>query len=516
MSKARSSVSAAASALEADASASHPTELELKLAVQRAELPLLRQRLDALCTPAASAQVLDSRYYDTADRLLARHRMALRLRRVGRKAVQTLKTKDHSAAMSRRGEWELPAPGGKLRLEGFMDTPLAELLAGQPQLPLKLAYRTRFTRHLWHSAEGDIEIALDDGEISAGRRRQPLLELELESKGAPQDALWSLAAQLQQPQPDAAPALALLPLGESKAERGERLARRAPAKPVKGNAQALYGGLSPQSSGDAALRQVMARGIDVVLANVHGLLAREDPEFVHQARVALRRMRSAERVLRKWTRFPSRLRDELRWAAQALGRARDADVFALETLPRLRKGLDADTRQRLLDAAHTRCTGARAELIGQMQGARFAALALAVSRWAAEPAVDAKPMAAVAARRLQRAWERLREAAQFFGALNVDEQHRVRILAKRLRYALDLFAAGLPRSQAEAWGDALAALQDTLGEMNDLATAERVLDELGITQPANWRRRRSARREALARAVEQQLLQLLRLRAAWD
>src|SRR6266853_763732 len=90
-----------------------PLEIELKLAVPDAAREALRQRLAAY--GSQPMLTLDSVYFDTADRLLASQRAALRVRRIGNgprpRWVQTFKTNDAPAALSRRGEWQTPLQG---------------------------------------------------------------------------------------------------------------------------------------------------------------------------------------------------------------------------------------------------------------------------------------------------------------------------------------------------------------------------------------------------------------------
>ena len=69
-------------------------------------------------------------------------------------------------------------------------------------------------------------------------------------------------------------------------------------------------------------------------------------------------------------------------------------------------------------------------------------------------------------------------SAVFSAALSAPRRHRVRILAKRLRYALDLFAVVLPKTATERYIEALAELQDVLGHLNDAAVAKAVLPQL--------------------------------------
>ena len=68
--------------------------------------------------------------------------------------------------------------------------------------------------------------------------------------------------------------------------------------------------------------------------------------------------------------------------------------------------------------------------------------------------------------------------ACFFAALSASRRHRVRILAKRLRYALDLFAVVLRKQATARYVEGLAELQDTLGKLNDAAVAKGILPQL--------------------------------------
>jgi triphosphatase len=413
-------------------SAAAPREIELKLALAADELPRLRRRL-ARFGAGASVEV-DSVYFDTAERLLRADRMALRLRRIGRRWLQTLKTEAAAGALSSRGEWEVPAPRGRLDVGRFGETPLGVLLQAHPEARLQPAFRTRFRRTVWLANDGAIEVALDEGEIVAGERRAPILELELELKAGGVDALYRLALALAGRGADA---LALRPAVDSKAVRGYRLAATEAAAPLK--------------------------------ANAGGSVGSEDPEFVHQARVAVRRMRSAARLLGRAAGWPAALDRDLRWIGRRLGAVRDWDVLQAHTLPALLAALPA------AKPLATRAAQARrrdeAALSSALAAARYARLALRLLRWATPPAEDGPTLASAAGKRLARLHRRLFDAAAFFAVLPVQQQHRVRIRAKRLRYALDLFAGALPAKATRRYVEQLARLQDELGALNDVAVA---------------------------------------------
>ncbi|MCK7496981.1 MAG: CHAD domain-containing protein [Comamonadaceae bacterium] len=189
-------------------------------------------------------------------------------------------------------------------------------------------------------------------------QRLPLLELELELKSGRPRALFKLAQQLMAGDSEAL--LLLLPFAESKAGRGYRLLAGKP-QPVKAAAKEFAAPLRPELSADAALRKVIG-GADVLLygafalayrptafANAQGLAEHDDPEFVHQARVALRRMRSAVPAVAQAQPLPARLAAELQWIGRALG-AR-VPMLMGETLPHLAAGLGTAHAQALHELA---------------------------------------------------------------------------------------------------------------------------------------------------------------------
>ena len=103
------------------------------------------------------------------------------------------------------------------------------------------------------------------------------------------------------------------------------------------------------------IRAAIAHGYQRLLAHDLGVRLDEDPEDVHQARVATRRLRSDLRTFREFLpeEWAQETRTELGWVAEALGRARDADVL-FERL------------QREVDSLDGRDAGAAASLLGRL------------------------------------------------------------------------------------------------------------------------------------------------------
>lgn len=502
------------------------SETELKLQLDPQHIDRLR-RTAILSTAARSEVDVDNVYFDSADRLLQRHRMALRVRKIDGRWLQTLKAgAKSSGALSRRGEWETPARvlrgQGRLDLARLSESPLPDLLARQKNnAALRPVFRTRFRRTQWviERADATIEVALDVGEIitADARLREPICEVELELKQGQSAALIDLALELLDVTGKQPPALT--PVARSKAERGYQLAAQRPAAAVKASAKAFVEHLTRKATTASALRAVVTHGLAVLTANIECLLRYDDPEYAHQSRVALRRVRSAIRLFDREQRdVPQSLTDELRWFARALGEARDWDVIADETLPSLTKGIGVDATKPLVAKADDRRRRAREDIRKAAQSARYAALVLNGERWCMTPApAGAELLADAAAPALQSASKKLFKAARFFSALAPPRRHQVRILAKRLRYALDLFAVVLPKQATARYIDALSELQDVLGLLNDASVATSVLPQLSKSAPL----KKSALRwlasiePARVRDVEARLLKLSKLQTPW-
>ncbi|MEO8188334.1 MAG: inorganic triphosphatase, partial [Burkholderiaceae bacterium] len=318
-------------------STAEPTETELKLQLAPRHVERLK-RSPVLSKFVCTEMAIDNVYFDTPDRLMQRHRMALRVRKIGARWLQTLKSAGKtSGALTHRGEWETPVRAARgqaqLDLSPLSASPLPELLARQKHpVELQPVFRTRVRRTQWiiERADATIEVALDIGEISAkGARttlREPICEVELElkedkSQGGPV-ALIDFAIDLL----DAGgkQTLALTPIARSKGERGYQLMTQRPPTAVKASAKGFVEDITATATTAHALRTVVAHGLAVLTANIELLLRHDDPEYVHQARVALRRVRSAVRLVDRERRdLPQALAGELRWFARALGDARD-------------------------------------------------------------------------------------------------------------------------------------------------------------------------------------------------
>ncbi|WP_206995905.1 CHAD domain-containing protein [Trinickia mobilis] len=224
--------------------------------------------------------------------------------------------------------------------------------------------------------------------------------------------------------------------------------------------------------------------------NERGVRETATTEFVHQMRVAQRRLRTALRIFSGWSDadWTTRVSPELRWLGERLGEARDLDVFTDSTLPALAAAdLDASTWSAVLAAADARRLEARARLQAAMRSRRYAQLSLAWLAWLAglpkrrapETAADLT-LREYVAKRVRKHFKRLTDTSKL-SELGPEARHRHRIEAKRLRYMLEFFesiASGRTRRDV---AKTLQRIQSVLGDGNDAVVALRFLEQLDIT-----------------------------------
>ncbi len=213
-------------------------------------------------------------------------------------------------------------------------------------------------------------------------------------------------------------------------------------------------------------------------ANEPALWTERDPEAVHQARIATRRLRSDLRTLHEFVdeQWAQQMRGELRWLGSELGAVRDIEV--LQQRLAVHALLLPDTESaaalfaiRRLEVDHET---ARAELLRALRQPRYAQLHRALHDAVTAPRLDTKAHARALEAlpgAVRPMWKRLRRAVGELGPVPSDAAlHEVRIRAKRCRYASELSAPVVGRP-ARDFGIALTRVQDVLGEHQDAVVA---------------------------------------------
>jgi len=482
-------------------------ETELKLLIQARDVPRLLAHPLLAASPPQKQRLLNT-YFDTPTLALMAQRMAVRERRVGRRTLLTVKTAGRSeGGLSRRGEWEGPTLPGQMDFAALVDDPaLATRLVGL-KAQLVPVFRTDFVRRSWRVAQGSgqIEVALDRGAITTrgalptpdSARSEPILELELELLSGPVGALFDLAQTLAQGPHSA---LWLLPSDRSKAERGLALFQGRTLAPLKAQPIALRTGMHPVD----AFRAVAHEGLTQLQTNLAGLLqprasgALPDPDFIHQTRVALRRLRTALVLFRE--HLPPAFVDHwsARWkdTAAVLNGARNWDVLDERLLrwltDRAARGQAPDELAPLARWVLAQRLAANRQAAWELgQPARaldLLAFAQALHALpAGTPSLGRQGLGGWAARTLRARHRRLLKLARQAQQLDLDGLHALRIRLKKLRYAEACLQTLLPAGAALR-APLLEQAQDLLGELNDLVTAQRLMQTCAVPATDAWGR----------------------------
>ncbi|MBR8067114.1 CHAD domain-containing protein [Burkholderia ambifaria] len=359
----------------------------------------------------------------------------------------------------------------------------AAVAASSGPAPLRLVTERR--RGRWADDSGVVvEMTLDDVTLHGGAelpRRQVELRLAapdwetVPARTAALRALFAAARELS----GAWPAFVQLTSVIDRACAGEP----GVTGPVKAKIVDLTGIRTQRTALFALSGDIAAQW----LGNEGGVLDRDDPEFVHQMRVALRRLRTLMRFFPRFAgdQWQETFGVDLRWLASLLGTVRDWDVFSTESLPALIEadGGSADWNG-TLDAARAQATAVRTELRQALHSARYARLTLGWLEWlstfALPPAAgdeDAPSLRRHATKRVRRLFGHL-YASPALTSLDTVARHQVRIDAKRLRYALEFFASLASRRTRNETVKTLARVQSVLGEANDTMVAQHHLEQL--------------------------------------
>lgn len=469
-----------------------PQEIECKFEIDVKDVDALVARLSAALGAADPPQRLTSVYFDTHRHRLWKKGLTLRVRQMGDRHIQTVKKGGAaSSGLFDRKEWETEIGGSGPDLDAAAGTPVAKILAGHGG-QLVPVFETAVERTTWRAAQDGamVEVALDRGEVRTTAAAQPICEVEFELKGGSRAALFATLQHLRVEN-------WLQPAVQAKSERGFALLDGKAEAPVKATPIAL-----DRTMSTGAAVQVILRGcLRQFRCNVP-LLAARRPEPLHQARVGLRRLRSAVALFKPALHDEAYddIADRLRALSGRFGAARDLDVYLQRVVgPQAVRPDGEPGAGALLAAMRSRREAAYDRLLETVGAPSFRRLMLDLFVWieagawltTAEPGCrDARqrPIAAFAADLLAAQRRKVRKKGRGLLRLSPAARHRVRIAAKTLRYATD-FTASLARRPAdkaryERFVTVLEALQADLGDLNDIAVGHGLAEDVAEASKA--------------------------------
>ncbi|MGZ5305134.1 MAG: CYTH and CHAD domain-containing protein [Actinomycetota bacterium] len=442
------------------------TEREVKLAASAAfRMPSLDGLGDDVLTIPHDAQRLLTVYFDTPDFRLARWGVSLR-HREGQGWTTKLPAEDGGGDLLIRGEFAFPGEEATTPPDEAIDLIRAYVRTAT----LRPVVRLRTIRRMIQLLDLDDrllgEVVDDEVSVLSGRRiAARFRELEVEiTEDTPEGLLDEVLERLRAAgagAPDPTPKYV-----------------RAVGPPATQPPEVEVSPLMPA----ATVIEVVSRTLAVSVVHIlrHDVVMRldADPEGVHRARVATRRLRSDLRTFRAMLdpEWAEPLREELRWLGTVLGEARDADVLLARLQGRIEMipPTEAPGVAQVIEALQQRRKEAHTALLGSICSERYVGLLDRLVEAARRPVVlpDMNvPVRGILADVLGGPWRHLRGAAKEVGKRPGDvELHTVRIRAKRVRYAADAVAPILGKP-ALRFAGAAAELQEILGEHNDAVVA---------------------------------------------
>ncbi|MDE2183866.1 MAG: CHAD domain-containing protein [Alphaproteobacteria bacterium] len=443
--------------------------------------------LRAMVSGPIRQQRLVSVYFDTRKFKLRDEGISLRVRHAGGRTLQTVKAAGNgSAGTLGRAEWEQEIGGDTPDLAAAADTELGRLANGKLARQLRPVFETavRRTTIPLHVGDSDLELAIDRGQIKVGDDSEPISEIEIELKRGDSREVGRIAGRIAGDVP-----ASYFPL--SKPARGYALREGHVARAVHAGPIVLDAAMS---TGEC-FRIVAQSCLDQLAANEDAVRA-GDGGGIHQMRVGLRRLRAAMSVFKDVARNSQldAVKSELKWLTEQLGPARELDVFVEEGIVPL--GEEEPGEPGVDELAHE-LERRRADAFAQAKVAvdsdRYRRLVLDTTLWLIDGEWSSDPdrlraaarhrpvrefateVLAVRARKVVKKSRKLRE-------LEPRQLHKLRIAAKKLRYASEffdsLYGGAKAKRRKKRVANALKTLQGALGKLNDINVHGRMRAEL--------------------------------------
>ncbi len=496
------------------------TEFELKFEIPPANLKSVAA---AVWAGKAMRQRLQASYFDTADGALAACGIVVRLRKEGRRWVQTakgpaadlLERLEHNVALPLQSAGTMPM----LDLSRHRGTPVGQVIdkalglkAHENYPRLDLLYGTDVQRVTRRVASGGsvVEVALDQGRVFVDGHSQAICELEVELKeGTP------LAAVVVARQWRAAHGLWMSTIAKSM--KGQRLRS---ATLIGAATSAILHKFSPKFSqhvsGEEMITAVVQSCLSQILHNASELAGgSHHPDHIHELRVGIRRLRTALRELAGLTdALDPTWEIVLVQTFRALGAHRDHSHLTLVLQPQLLAAGGPtirfnDTNSHIPDPGETvRAPNFQDALLG---------LVGFVHREVPKTADASDALKKTMSLRLDKLHTRaLREGKKFL-ALDEAHQHGVRKCLKRLRYLIEFSSPLFAARKVNGMTAALKPAQDALGLYNDELVALRawralVADDANAWFGIGWL---SARRQSNAKRCLKEVKAFAAIKPFW-
>ena len=450
-------------------------EIELKFQIPPQSRAQFEQDIQKL---QPTRHRLCARYFDTEAQQLQQHQIALRQRLEDQQWIQTLKAATEQQFARFELEHELKSPPEHCDFQLYRKHKSAKKILkqalGDLDTPLILQFETDVARYVLTESHlnSQIEIAFDVGEIRHNDQAIDIYEVEFELKSGELSELIDFIQPWVQ-------RYELWLDTRSKSERGYALLHAEESLPVQYQLPLV---LQQKDQISTILQKIVANCLAHLFPNVTAIAADHySSDHVHQARVAIRRLRSAFRIFQSVTdhvhpEWPDQLRDIF----QQLGSTRDRDALAESLIPQLEQAGAPllklpPQRQKQPDISALFRNPATVELMLQL---------LSFSQEKIES--ESKSSHKILCKGLNKLHQQICQDAQNYQELDIESRHRTRKRVKRLRYNVEFLQSLFPEKEVKAYLKALKPLQESLGYYNDLFVADELFRPYVKQQAKAW------------------------------
>lgn len=480
-------------------------EVELKFQVPKEKRELL---LKAMQHKNVQRIHLQAKYFDSPNFDLSQHKISLRQRLEGEHWVQTLKipTEHHL----QRAEFEHPittlnpAPrieksenhaqqkqtftNHHLELDDYQKNKsihkkIRQLLSNTAD-KLQIQFETDVERclSLFQFQNSQIEVSVDLGHIFAHHQSIDIFEIEFELKdGTIQDLISFILPRIKR--------YHLWLDIRSKAQHGFQLAQNLEYSPVQ---QQTLLKLNIKDSKESALKKMINNTLHHLLPNATAIASQDfNSEHIHQARVAIRRLRTVLGRFSQWSpQVDSSWAEQLAYFFRALGLTRDMDVFIEEILPQINlispDELNFDTFKSTIFKNSS--TQNKTPLDQIFRSADFTNLILSLLQFIHQSSDDLSQnnLQKSAIKIIQKLHQKTLKDAENFLELDIEARHRTRKHLKKMRYSIELISSLFSDQKVKKYLKSLKKVQQLLGQYNDLIVAEDLLKTQVEIEPKAW------------------------------
>ncbi|WP_110975908.1 CHAD domain-containing protein [Acinetobacter sp. WCHAc060042] len=475
-------------------------EIEFKFQVPVKKHKALQKAFSLL---KAESIHLAAQYFDTAEQTLAKHCIAIRRRQENDEWKQTFKAVNTAKALSRfELEFDIvPPETTTLDLHSYGAYPAVykqlKRALGLPLVALEVLFETNIQRLrvLQDVGNSTVEIALDIGKIFKAQSSVDIFEIEFELKqGSIEDLIAFIRPWIQKYQ---------LSLDtHSKSDYGLLAVRQQSYFPAQYQTSLV---LNRSSSEAEALQSIVANCLQHLLPNASSIARQQyTSEHVHQARVAIRRLRSALKSFAAWSdAIQPHWKTGLTTIFQALGGTRDIDALNEDLLPQL---IEAGYPLDHLAPS----TEVITDISALFQRPETTQLWLELILFT-EQKLDSPSKAKLkkhALKVIHALHDKICAHAEHFSQLEDEEKHRIRKQVKQLRYSIEFVASLLDAKALKTYLKNLKAVQESLGHYNDLVVAEALFQQAPEPEAAysfatGWI---AAEKNRMLKLVEQELM----------